>query len=91
MEPGGLGLEESFRDTPTLRHPQVNCNVKQVCDVISGRSEVDQTSRSRLVMARYFGLVSLGFRIYRMAIAVCVVAVCVVAVYPHCVAASLTL
>jgi hypothetical protein len=86
MEPGDLGLEQSFRDAPTLRHPQVSCNVKQACDVIFGASEVDQTSRSRLVMARCFGLVTLGFRIYRMAIAVCVVAV-----YPHCVVASLTL
>jgi hypothetical protein len=86
MEPGDLGLEQSFRDAPTLRHPQVSCNVKQACDVIFGGSEVDQTSRSRLVMARCFGLVTLGFRIYRMAIAVCVVAV-----YPHYVVASLTL
>jgi hypothetical protein len=44
MEPGDLGLEESFRDTPTLRHPQVSTNVKHVCVVIFGHSEVDQTS-----------------------------------------------
>jgi hypothetical protein len=37
-------------------------------------------------MARYFGRLTLGFRIYRIFIAVCVVAV-----HPHRVVASLTL